>query len=70
MLRRKRRYAYVTLIKQVSKKTCIISQVLTFSELQAAERAARDAQDRAKEAKKAFKQAKGEACATRPGGKL
>ncbi|KAL3826547.1 hypothetical protein ACHAXA_003611 [Cyclostephanos tholiformis] len=39
-------------------------------EARAAERAAKAAQERAQNAKKAFKDAKGEACKTRPGGKL
>ena len=37
---------------------------------QEAEKAAKLARDRANDAKKAFIEAKGEACATRPGGKL
>ena len=47
---------------------CILTQNRLV--LQEAEKAAKIAQKKAMEAKKVFKQAKGEACSTRPGGKM
>ena len=46
------------------------SKLILSSNQQEAQKAADAAMKKANEAKKVFKEAKGEACATRPGGKV